>query len=171
MKFVKIGAVRGTHGLDGELKISLNTDNAEIIENMDYLLLGKNHQVIFSSKIDYFATQNNIMVVKVNNINDLDTAAKYKGFEVIVPENSLPAENPDEVYWYKIEGSKVIDDENAEIGTLVDYIESGSSDVFRIKKTDGSYCLISNNKYHVLNIDADNKLIKVSRDGLVDEDI
>jgi len=47
-----------------------------------------------------------MLVVKLEKINDLDTALKYKGFEVLVPENAIPEEAGDEVYWFKIEGSR-----------------------------------------------------------------
>jgi len=51
-----------------------------------------------------------MLVVKLEKINDLDTALKYKGFEVLVPENAIPEEAGDEVYWFKIEGSRVVDE-------------------------------------------------------------
>jgi len=54
---------------------------------------------------------------------------------------------------------------------LFDYIESGSNDVFRIKRNDGGFYLISNNKDHVLSIDVDKKLVTVNSEGLVDEDL
>jgi 16S rRNA processing protein RimM len=171
MKFLRIGIVKGTHGLDGELKITFTTDNVVLFDNMEYVLLGKDRKVVFSGKLEYSRLQNDMLVVKLEKINDLDTALKYKGFEVLVPENAIPEEAVDEVYWFKIEGSRVVDENNDEIGILVDYIESGSNDVFRIKRNDGGFYLISNNKDHVLSIDVDKKLVTVNSEGLVDEDL
>jgi len=110
MNFLRIGIVKGTHGLDGELKIAFATDNIVLFEDMEYMMLGKDRKVAFSSKIEYSRFQNDMLVVKLEKINDLDTALKYKGFEVLVPENAIPEEAGDEVYWFKIEGSRVVDE-------------------------------------------------------------
>ncbi|MEF3255644.1 MAG: ribosome maturation factor RimM [Deferribacterales bacterium] len=171
MRFFRIGTVKGNHGLDGELKLVATTDNIALFDELEYLILGKNHQMIFSSQIEYIEPQNNYMIVKVKDIKDMDSAAKYKGFEVLIPESMLPDEEDDEVYWYKIDGSKVVDECGNEIGVLCDYIESGAADVFRIRKINGGYYLISNNKDHVLSINPEEKIIIVLKEGLVDEDI
>jgi len=171
MKFFRIGFVKGTHGLDGEIKLAMNTENIEMMENLEYLLLGKDRNPLFSGKVEYVTPMNDLLLVKIENINDIDAAMKFKGYEVLVPESLLPAENSDEVYWFKIEGADVFDENGTKFGTLIDYIEGGSSDIFRIKGCDNKYYLISNNKSHVLKIDVDNHKIVIRQDGLVDEDI
>ncbi|MGC9062907.1 ribosome maturation factor RimM [Calditerrivibrio sp.] len=171
MKFFRIGLVKGTHGLDGEIKLTMNTDNIELVENLEYLMLGKNRNPLFSGKVEYIEPMNGLLLVKIENINDVDAAMKFKGYEVLVPENLLPAENSDEVYWFKIEGADVFDENGTKFGNLIDYIEGGSTDIFRIKGLDDKYYLISNNKSHVLMIDAENHKIVIRQDGLVDEDL
>ncbi|MCX8083783.1 MAG: ribosome maturation factor RimM [Calditerrivibrio sp.] len=171
MKFIRIGYIKGTHGLDGEMKIVMNTDNIDLIDKLDYLMLGKERKVLFSDEIEYLEPQKDMYLVKLKTLNDIDAASKYKGFEVLIPESVLPNEAEDEVYWFKIDGAKVVDQKGAEIGILCDYIESGSVDVFRIKAGDGKFYLISNNKDHVISINVEQKVVVINEDGLVDEDL
>ena len=83
----------------------------------------------------------------------------------------LPKADDDEVYWFEIENLPVISSDKKEIGRLVDVMETGSTDIFRIALQDGRYALISNNKDHVLEINTDNKYIIISEQGLVYEDL
>lgn len=171
MRFLKIGSVKGTHGLDGEIKVVMNTDNISLLDNLEYLMMGKNRKVLFSGKVEYIEPMNEYFLVKIENINDMDAALKYKGYEILIPESLLPAEEDDEVYWFKIEGAEVIDRDDVKIGILVDYLESGSADVFRIKGVDEKYYLISNNREHVLKIDVENRKVFINREGLIDEEL
>jgi len=47
MNFLRIGIVKGTHGLDGELKIAFATDNIVLFKDMEYMMLGKDRKVAF----------------------------------------------------------------------------------------------------------------------------
>jgi 16S rRNA processing protein RimM len=89
--------------------------------------------------------------------------------DVVIPENMLP-ELDDEIYWSQLEGSPVLDINGDRIGELVDYMEGGSTEIFRIKCDDGYY-LVSNNKDHVLKIDVKEKKLIVAREGLISEDL
>jgi len=171
MKFIRIGFIKGTHGLSGEFKVAMSTENIKLLETLEYFMLGKDRKVIFSSKIEYVEPMNDLFLVKLENINDVDTAKKYKGYEILIPMTLLPEEDDDEVYWFKIEGADVFDQDDVKVGILVDYIESGAADIFRIKGLDDKYYLISNNKDHVLSIDVRNKRVVVNTQGLVDEDL
>jgi len=169
MKFIRVGRLVNTHGLDGELVMVLSTESPEIFEDMKYMMLAKNGDVKASLEIEYIHDINGKQLVAFYGVDDLDAAVKYKGLDVVVPEEMLP-ELEDEIYWHELEGSPVFDLGGNMVGTLVDYMEAGGSEVFRIKSGNGYY-LISNNKDHVKEINVKEKKIVVDRDGLVSEKI
>lgn len=169
MEFIRVGKLINTHGLDGDLVMQLTTDSPEIFDEMQYMMLAKDGDVKASLKIEYMQDYKGNFLVGLAGVTDIDTALKYKGMDVVIPEDMLP-ESGGDIYWRDLEGSRVFDSEGDFIGTLVDYMEAGGTDVFRIKGAHGYY-LISNNSDHVLEINAQEKKLVVSRSGLVSEEI
>lgn len=171
MKFVRIGHISGCFGLEGAIKVRPVTENPEVFEHMDFLLLAEKDIPVRSFKILSIKNHCDGFIVTVDGVNDIKSAEALKALSVVVPEDMLPEEAADEIYWYKIDGAIVIDREKRPVGILSDYLETGSCDVFRIKLDNGDYALVSNNKDHVLEIDAENKTVTIDRAGLVFENI
>lgn len=171
MRLIRVGRLLGGHGLRGELKVQPRTDNPELFDNIEYLMLASEGKLVRSFAIEDVREHKGNLLIVVEGIHSLTEADKLKGLDVVVTEDMLPDPDDDEVYWYKIVDSEVVDTEGNIIGTLVDYMECGASDVFQIKKTDGKMALISNNRNHVLTIDTENRRVVISRAGLVDENI
>lgn len=171
MVFVRIGMVTGTFGLDGVLKVTPMTEHPQLLEESEFLMLAKDGVPCRSLRIQEVWWHNGNLLYSLDGITASDMAKQLNGLEVVVPETYIPEANDDEVYWYMIEGADVVDEMGNKVGTLVDYIESSSTDIFRIKLNDGNYSLISNNKTHVLSIDSEKKEVVINMDGLVNEDI
>ncbi len=171
MKFISIGRIAGTYGLDGEIKIKPNTSHPELFDQMEFLLLTYENELKRSLKIEDIREHNNLLIVRLKGIDSEIDAAKLKGLNVSITEDMLPKANDDEVYWFEIENMPVVLPSKKEIGRLIDVMESGSVDIFRIALQDGRFALISNNKDHVLEINTESKYIVVSEQGLVYEDL
>lgn len=171
MKFISIGRIAGTYGLEGELKIKPNTSHPELFGQMEFLLLTQDNELKRSLKIEDIREHNNLLIVRLKGITSESDAAKLKGLHVSITEDMLPKADDDEVYWFEIENLPVVTSDKKEIGRLIDVMESGSTDIFRIALQDGRYALISNNKDHVLEINTDDKYVVVSEQGLVYEDL
>jgi 16S rRNA processing protein RimM len=170
MDFVRIGKITGIHGLDGVVKIAPNTDNPQLYAEMQYLMLAEGESVRCSYEITWMQEHGNALLVQLEGILSAEAAANLKGLDVVIPADKLPEAHGGELYWHSIEGSEVIDEQGNHVGILDDYLETGTNDVFIIKDGKKSY-MISNNENHVLKIDAKNKTLTVSRDGLVSEDL
>ena len=171
MKFISIGRIAGTYGLDGELKIKPNTSSPELFSQMEFLLLTQDNELKRSLKIEDIREHNNLLIVRLKGIASESDAAKLKGLNVSITEDMLPKADDDEVYWFEIENLPVVTSDKKEIGRLVDLMESGSTDIFRIALQDGRYALISNNKDHVLEINTEGRYVVISEQGLVYEDL
>lgn len=169
MKLIVVGKLVNTHGLDGELVMQVFTESPEILDEMQYMMLAKQGDVKASLGIEYMQDYKGKLLVGLAGVGDLDTALRYKGMDVVIPEDMLP-EDEDSIYWKDLVGSPVFDSAGEMIGTLSDYMEGGGAEVFRIKCPDGYY-LISNNTDHVLEINIKEKKLVVDRIGLVSEEI
>ncbi len=171
MKFVRVGYVSGSFGLDGAFRVKPVTESPDIFSGMEFLLLAEDTKPVRSLKIRDVRPHGDCLIIEADGVGSLKDAEALKGLKAVVPEDSLPDEEADEIYWYKIEGARVSDTSGRLLGTLADYMETGSCDVFRIKLSGGGYALVSNNKDHVLRIDADKGEITVDPAGLVSEDV
>lgn len=169
MRLLKVARIINTHGLNGDLIIQVTTDSPEIFDDMRYMMLAKGGDVKASLEIEHMQDYKGNILVGLAGVADIDEALRYRGMDIVVPEDMLPAEE-DAVYWHEMAGCPVFDKEGEKIGELADYMEAGGADVFRIKCADGYY-LISNNKDHVLEINIKDKKLVVDRIGLVSEKI
>jgi len=170
MKLVKVGKLVNTHGLDGALVMQLLTDTPELFEDIKYLMLSKDGDVKASLEIEYLQDYRGHYLVGLKGVSDIDDALKYKGMDVVIPEEMLPELDDDEIYWHEFVGAQVFDRNGEMVGTLADYMEAGPAEVFRIKCEDGYY-LISNNIDHVLEINVKDKKLVIERSGLVSEEV
>jgi len=169
MKFIRIGRLVNTHGLDGEMVLQILTESPEIFDDMQYMMLAVKGDIKASLEIEYMVDYKGNALVAFIDVEDIDTALKYKGMDVVVPEDTLP-ELEGEIYWKELVGCPVLDIKGEEVGTLADYMEAGGTEVFRIKCKEGYY-LISNNIDHVLEINVKEKRLVIDRVGLVSEEI
>ena len=71
------------------------------------------------SGLEYMQEFKGNVLVALVGVEDIDTAKKYKGMDVVVPEDMLP-ELEGEIYWHELEGAPVFDKAGEMVGTLVD---------------------------------------------------
>lgn len=171
MKFISVGRIAGTYGLLGEVKVKPQTEHPELFAEMEYLLLTQKNELKRSLKIEDMKPHGEFILVKLTGIDSEPQAKALKGFSVGITEDMLPQAEEGELYWYEIDGAKVITEDGKDIGVLVDYMETGSTDIFRIALHDKRFALISNNKDHVVEINTEDKTIIISELGLVYEDL
>ncbi|MGA1846064.1 ribosome maturation factor RimM [Deferribacter abyssi] len=170
MKYIKIGIIKNSHGLSGEVKVLPITEYPELFETLKILMLSKEGEIIKSLRVEEIRTHNEYYLIKLEDINDKETAKTLSGLEVMYPIHLLPKLNENEYYWFEIVGWEVYDTDGNFIGTLVDYEETGTAEAFRIKG-EKTFYMISNNKDHVLKMDKTRKRLIINRDGLVSEDL
>jgi len=154
----KFGKVFGVHGW---LKIHSLAEPKEKILEFSPWLIEKNSQwqeiVIEAHKIQH---QN--IIVKLKNLDDLETAKLYTNLNIFIDRSLLPKLSPNEYYWEDLIGLKVINQENQELGIVDHLFNNGANDVIVIKGA--KEYLIPYIKNIILNVDLKNKNIKVNWD-------
>lgn len=69
------------------------------------------------------------VLVKLEGMDDRDSAATWVGAEIAVPFAELPAPEPGEYYWYQLQGLAVVNRQGVELGTVDHLLETGANDV------------------------------------------
>ncbi|TXS96013.1 ribosome maturation factor RimM [Parahaliea maris] len=147
-----VGKITGCYGIKGWVKIHSFTDPQENFLNYGGWVLrrrGGTEPIEF----DAGKRQGKGLVAHIRGVDDRTAAESFRGLEVAVAADSLPALEEGDFYWHQLEGLEVWctakegTNKGAEEGTdggevllgRVDYlIETGANDVLVVKASDGS---------------------------------
>ncbi|MFL8887331.1 ribosome maturation factor RimM [Helcococcus kunzii] len=155
MEKIKVGTIINTHGIKGELKVE-RTGIEEFDRVTKYYIEGYEDEFeIKSSKIhkgNYI-----ILLDGYNNINDV---LKFKGKSIYISSDDLIDLEDDEFYIKDLIGIEVIDNNDKEVGKVVDVLEYDVNDVY-VVKSDTKEMLIPAVAEFILDIDLENNKMKV----------
>lgn len=170
MSEITAGAVTGTFGIHGELRVKPLVQDVNLIKKGKKVALEDKDGNRSEVKILSVKLHKDSLLVKLDGVLTPEEAALKRGSIIKISLDELPEANENEVYWIHIEGAKVIDSGGSPVGTLADYVETGTTDAFVIAGDDGKEYMISNNPHHVLEINPQTKTVTVNRDGLVEQE-
>lgn len=141
MDFLEIGKIINTHGLRGEVKVSVWTDSPEDFESLEYVLT-KHRGAEKRLGISGVKYQKNNIIVKFREINSIEEAQGYKNAVLYVPKEELP-ELPENVYYIAdLLDCEVFSETGEKIGILCDVFSTGSNDVYDIKRENAKNLLV-----------------------------
>ena len=108
------------------------------------------------------------VILTLKQFDNINQVLHLVGREIYADRGSLPELPSDEFYWSDLLGLKVETEEGEALGELVDIIETGSNDVYVVKK-DGREVLIPALEDVVLAVDlAANRMTVSLPEGLLD---
>jgi len=131
---VVMGRVVAPYGVFGWLKVLPDTEAIDGLFDYDTWWLGKGddwrEMVVETAKI-----HNDVILVKLEGINDRDAAFACKGKQVAVPRAQLPEPEENEYYWSDLIGLHVKNLQGVDFGVIEDVFETGANDVLVVKNT------------------------------------
>lgn len=127
---VLLAAVIGAHGLKGDVKLKLFTDDLA-----RYRLLHAKDGRVFT------LTRARGETAAFAEVLDRDAAEALKGLELYVARDALPAVGEEEFYHADLIGLVAMDTEDRAIGTVSAIHNFGAGDVIEIARPDGDTVL------------------------------
>jgi len=131
---VVMGRVVAPYGVFGWLKVLPDTEAIDGLFDYDTWWLGKGddwrEMVVETAKI-----HNDVILVKLEGINDRDAAFACKGKQIAVPRTQLPEPEENEYYWSDLIGLHVKNLQGVDFGVIEDVFETGANDVLVVKNT------------------------------------
>lgn len=129
-----IGRIVNTHGVKGELKVMPTTDEPKRFEKLKSVFVER--KTMESYEIQSVRYHKDFVLLKLKGIEDMNAAELLKGSVLKIDrKDSLPLKK-DEYYISDLFGLKVFTEEERYLGELIDIIETGSNDVYVVKKED-----------------------------------
>jgi 16S rRNA processing protein RimM len=161
---IKIGKIINVVGLKGELKVYHYTDYKERFEELTKVYLdNKSYEI---TKVRYMKET---VILTLEGIHSRTAAEKYKNKDIYIDESDLRELPKDTFYIRDLKGLTVIDDTDERIGVLTDVIQNYAQDLYEVEKENGDKFLIPAVGEFILNINLENKTMKVKLiDGLLD---
>jgi 16S rRNA processing protein RimM len=129
-----VGAIIGTHGLDGELRVRLITDDPEHFVTLKRVLLGEQR---IPYEIESVRFNRGVALVKLSGVDSIDTAESLRGAVLRIPGSEARPLGENEFFLYQVVGIAVRDEMGADLGAVSDIIETGANLVFVVTNSEG----------------------------------
>ena len=167
---LKVGKIVNTHSLKGEVKVISSTDFEEQrFEKGSELLITRGNQVIKEVVVESYRTHKNNLLVKFVGIDTIEEAEKLKNLQIKIDSENIGELEENEFYFHEIIGCQVFDENDRNLGEIIDILTPGANDVWVIKGEEGKEILIPYIEDVVKQIDIINKKVNIEvMEGLID---
>ena len=169
MDLLEVGKIVNTHGLRGEVKVVPWTDYPEDFEDIEYVIV-KRKTGEEQLDIESVRYQKGNVLLKFKQIKDINEAEKYKTSTLYAPREMFDL--PEGVYFIAdLIGLDVVNIETGEkIGVIADVFNTGSNDIYDVKREGKKNLLIPVIDDVVKEIDIESGKVTVyMMEGLDDE--
>lgn len=165
---LQVGVITSTHGVRGEVKVFPTTDDVNRFKRLKEVILDTGREQL-TMEIEGIKFFKNMVILKFKGIDNINDVEKYRQKKLFVTRQNAVRLRKDEYFIADLIGLRVLDEDEQQIGTLKDVLETGANDVYVIEMTDGRELLLPAIKQCVLNVDMEAGMMKVHvLDGLLD---
>ena len=163
--YLAIGFLRRPHGIKGEIIMDLHTDFPERIKPGRKVYIGEKYEAF---TIDSARVHGGGMLVKFRGFDSPELAGHFRNQWVFVRSTEVPGLPEGQFYKHEMIGLSVVVDDGSPLGMLNEVLETGANDVYVIQKEDGKEVLIPAIPDVVLEINMEERFMKVHLlDGLI----
>lgn len=167
-KPVLLGKISATHGIKGQLRVTVYSGDFKTILTLTSLMLKGTDGNMKSLQLSSAAVHGKKVIIGFSGYDNIDQALPLVGHELYAYREQMPALEEGEYYWCDLLGLRVETDRGEFLGNLADIIATGSNDVYVVKEGEREY-LIPALEDVVVDIDLDAGIMKVSPpEGLLD---
>lgn len=166
----RIGVISNTHGIKGELKVFVTTDEPNRYKKLKQVRLvnKKSSTTVEIERVRFFK---NMVIIKLKGYDDINQVEAFKGSELMVDRENAIELDKNEFYIADAIGCDVILPDSSVLGKVKDVIQTGANDVFVVNSDKYGEVLIPSIKSCIKNIDIENLRIYVElMDGILPED-
>lgn len=155
-------------GLKGEIVAELLTDFPDRFEDLEELILVSPSGERTTKRLEDYWLQNDRVVLKVADCDDVDSAKELVGFEFAVPESERVPLPADHYYDWELEGCTVKVGAES-IGTVKSVMKTGGAEILVVADDGGKERLIPLADSIVVSVDTAGKTIVIDPpEGLLD---
>lgn len=161
MKYLEVGKIVSTHGIRGEVKVSITTSfPEERFEKGNTLYILKDNKYL-PIVIDTFRVHKNMGLVSFNKLTNINNVLEYVGCTIYVDKETLEELDEDDFYFDDLIGLNAKTVSGEEIGIVEDILEVPQGAILVIKK-DKKESLVPFVSEFIEDVDLDNEEIVIN---------
>jgi 16S rRNA processing protein RimM len=154
-----VGTIIGTHGVGGELKMRLATDDPEHLASIKRVFIGDEPKARRLVSVRLHAGG---ALIRLPGVSTPDQGAELRGLPVRIAGSDARPLEPGEHFLYQLIGLEVFDEAGQALGIVTDLIETGAHDVLVIAPPGGGQeMLLPNQAEIVLDVRPDERRMTV----------
>jgi 16S rRNA processing protein RimM len=158
---VKLGKITKNQGNKGELRVAPYTDDLRRFELLESVYLVKPDQSEQINKIiEDIWYHKSFIILKLQGIDDIGEALKYRNYEVMIKQDELLPLAEDEYYIDDLIGLEVILPDEKVLGKVLNILETKGTDILVVKNKNKEY-MIPMSKEYIIEIDLENNKIYI----------
>lgn len=161
MEYIEIGQIVNTNGLKGVVKVNPFTDDISKFEDLKYVYIQLKNE-LKKVKIEQVRYNKNQVLLKLEGIDSIEEAEKYRSFYLKTEKESQEDLGEDTYYIVDLIGLDVYSDKNEYLGKIEDVFPTGSNDVYVVKDNLGKQILIPAIADVVKEVDLKNKKMTIN---------
>ena len=161
MEYIEIGQIVNTNGLKGVVKVNPFTDDISKFEDLKYVYIQLRNE-LKKVKIEQVRYNKNQVLLKLEGIDSIEEAEKYRNFYLKTEKESQEDLGEDTYYIVDLIGLDVYSDKNEYLGKIEDVFPTGSNDVYVVKDNLGKQILIPAIADVVKEVDLKNKKMTIN---------
>ena len=154
--YVLIGKFQRTNGVRGEINMPYYLFS-ELIRRGKIIYVGSEYQ---ARKVIATRWKNNLMLLKLEGYDNLESARELTGKDVFAAVKDLPSLPEGRYYHHQLVGLTVWEGEE-KLGVLAAIMETGANEVYIIDQPDGKELLIPAIPEVIQKVDLDQKRLEV----------
>jgi 16S rRNA processing protein RimM len=165
----RVGVVIGTHGLRGDLKIRLlSDDSSSLLDARQVVFRKADGEAICLTPARAVLHKGNILL-RLCGLESIDAVQSLVGCDVFLRYGDLAKLPDQEFYWFELEGLKVVDRSRGEIGTLEDLFTTPAHDIYVVHGRYGEVLIPAVEEF-VVEVDLEGRRMVVDLpEGLIQE--
>ncbi len=162
----QLGYIARPHGLKGEVKVNIESDDPSRYKKLESVLVELDHQLI-PFFIDSIKPSGRFFIYKLEDVDTLESAEDLVGSNLWLPLDLLPQLEEGEFYYHEIIGYSAFNGEE-ELGEIKNYYSSGPQHLLSVENN-GHELLIPVVKDFIVILDRENqRIIFELPEGLTD---
>ena len=156
----RIGEIANTHGIRGEVKVYPTTDDVARFQKLKKCILEtKQGEMLLHVESCKFFKQ--FAILKFKEFNNINEVEQYKHCSLYVEREDAVKCEEDEYYIADLVGCTVYNEDDSELGDLIDVIQTGANDVYVVRMESGKELMIPAIKECILSVSITERRVKV----------
>lgn len=131
---VVVGVVVRPHGVRGELKIEIESDNPKRFTPGNDFWLALPHAPARRVHLETFRSVRGGALIALEGVDTRDAAEELRGARLEVDVRDVPPPPPGLYYHYELVGCRCVSAAGEELGQVVDVVEDGGGHLLRLRQ-------------------------------------